>query len=42
MSYEEAFSKIELATGISDTDLLVNNFIRAEDKNFTLFSFVNE
>ena len=42
LSYEEAFSRIEKATGISDTDLLVNNFIKAEERNFALFTFVNE
>jgi hypothetical protein len=41
-SYEEAFAKIEAATGIHDIDLLVKNFIQAEEKNFTLFKFVNE
>jgi septal ring factor EnvC (AmiA/AmiB activator) len=42
LSYEEAFFKIEKAIGIADTDLLVTNFIRAEEKNFALYSFVNE
>jgi coiled-coil domain-containing protein 63/114 len=41
-SYEEAFNKIQSATGILDIDVLVNTFIKAEDKNFTLFKFVNE
>lgn len=41
-SYEEAFNKIQSATGIQDIDILVNTFIKAEDKNFTLFKFVNE
>ena len=41
-SYEEAFAKIEAATGIHDIDILVKNFIIAEEKNFTLFKFVNE
>ena len=41
-SYEEAFAKIEAATGIHDIDVLVKNFIQAEEKNFTLFKFVNE
>ena len=41
-SYEEAFAKIEAATGIHDIDVLVQNFIQAEEKNFTLFKFVNE
>jgi hypothetical protein len=41
-SYEEAFAKIEAATGIHDIETLVNNFIQAEEKNFALFKFVNE
>eukprot|EP00357_Protocruzia_adherens_P037033 CAMPEP_0114977314 /NCGR_PEP_ID=MMETSP0216-20121206/3168_1 /TAXON_ID=223996 /ORGANISM="Protocruzia adherens, Strain Boccale" /LENGTH=547 /DNA_ID=CAMNT_0002338357 /DNA_START=38 /DNA_END=1681 /DNA_ORIENTATION=+ len=41
-SYEEAFSKIEKATGISDVEELVNTFIKAEEQNFALFKFVNE
>ena len=41
-NYEEAFNKIQSATGIQDIDVLVNTFIKAEDKNFTLFKFVNE
>lgn len=41
-SFEEAFAKIEAATGIHDVMLLVKNFIEAEEKNFTLFKFVNE
>ena len=41
-SYEEAFAKVEAATGIHDIDILVDNFIKAEENNFTLFKFVNE
>ena len=41
-SYEAAFSKIQAATGIQDIDELVEKFIKAEDKNFTLFSRVNK
>eukprot|EP00742_Colponemidia_sp_Colp-10_P000533 GILJ01000580.1.p1 GENE.GILJ01000580.1~~GILJ01000580.1.p1 ORF type:complete len:574 (-),score=156.25 GILJ01000580.1:1098-2819(-) len=41
-SYEEAFAKIQAATGISDIDELVQTFINAEDQNFSLFNFVNE
>jgi len=41
-SFREAFSKIEAATGISDIEVLVTNFIKAEEKNFALFKFVNE
>lgn len=40
--YEEAFAKIEAATGIHDIDVLVNTFIQAEEKNFVLFKFVND
>ena len=41
-AYEEAFAKIEDATGISDVDEVVNKFLEAEDKNFSLFNYVNE
>jgi len=41
-SYEEAFAKIQEATGISDIDELVTTFINAEDQNFALFNYVNE
>ena len=41
-SYEEAFAKIEAATGIHDIDRLVQNFIQAEENNFALFKFVND
>ena len=41
-NYEEAFNKIQSATGVQDIDLLVNSFIKAEEKNFKLFKFVNE
>merc|ERR1711988_1694422 len=41
-SFEEAFAKIQAATGISDIDELVQNFINAEDQNFSLFNYVNE
>jgi chromosome segregation ATPase len=41
-SYEDAFAKIQAATGISDIDELVSTFINAEDKNFSLFNYVNE
>jgi len=42
VTYEEAFSKIQAATGICDIDELVQNFINAEDQNFTLFKYNNE
>lgn len=41
-TYEEAFAKIQAATGICDIDELVQNFIMAEDQNFTLFKYNNE
>ena len=40
-SYEEAFARIQAATGISDIDELVTTFINAEDQNFALFNYVN-
>ena len=40
-SYEAAF-QIQATTGIQDIDELVEKFIKAEDKNFTLFSRVNK
>merc|ERR1711939_592269 len=40
--YEEAFAKMQAATGISDIDELVENFINAEDQNFSLFMYANE
>jgi len=41
-SYEEAFAKIQAATGITDIEELVRRFIEAEDKNFSLFNYVNQ
>ena len=40
--YEEAFRKIEEATGITDIEALVNTFIEAEKHNYSLFNYVNE
>jgi len=40
-SFEEAFEKIKAATEINDIDELVTTFIDAEEKNFSLFNFVN-
>jgi hypothetical protein len=42
VTYEEAFSKIQAATGICDIDELVQKFISDEDTNFTLFKYNNE
>jgi len=41
-TYEEAFARIQAATGICDIDELVQNFINAEDTNFSLFKYNNE
>ena len=41
-SYEEAFAKIQQATGIKDIDELVTTFIEAKDQNFALLKYVNE
>lgn len=40
--YEEAFKKIEEATGISDIDELVRTFVDAEMQNYSLFNHVND
>jgi hypothetical protein len=42
LTFEEAFAKIEDATGIKDTDVLVSQFIRAEERNFGMFKFIND
>jgi len=39
---EEQFARIQAATGICDIDELVQNFIHAEDQNFSLFKYNNE
>ena len=39
--FEEIFDKIKEATGIEDTDTLVESFIENEDQNFALFNYVN-
>jgi len=39
--YEEAFAKVQAATGISDIEDLVQNFVNAEDGNFSLFNYAN-
>jgi hypothetical protein len=41
-TYENAFSKIRKVTGISDIGELVERFKAVEDKNFSLFNYVNE
>jgi len=40
--YEEAFAKIQETTGIEDVEELIVKFLEAEDKNFSLFNYVNE
>jgi len=40
--HEEKFARIQAATGICDIDELVQNFLNAEDLNFTLFKYNNE
>uniref|UniRef100_A0A7S2JZD5 ODAD1 central coiled coil region domain-containing protein n=1 Tax=Zooxanthella nutricula TaxID=1333877 RepID=A0A7S2JZD5_9DINO len=41
-SFEEAFERIQAATGIDNLEELVVSFIAAEDMNFTLFNYNNE
>jgi chromosome segregation ATPase len=40
--YEEAFAKIADATDITDVDEIVQRFLEDEDKNFSLFNYVND
>jgi hypothetical protein len=40
--YDDAFAKIQAATGITDINELVTSFINAEGQNFSLFNFANE
>ena len=40
-AYEDAFAKILATTGISDINVLVDKFIAAEEKNFSMFNYVN-
>lgn len=39
---ERCLSQIKGATGMTSVSDMVNNFLQAEDKNFSLFNFVNE
>ncbi|KAJ7384302.1 hypothetical protein OS493_022940 [Desmophyllum pertusum] len=39
--FEDIFEQIKEATGIEDTDTLVESFIENEDQNFALFNYVN-
>lgn len=34
--------QIKEATGMTNVSDMVNNFLQAEEKNFSLFNFVNE
>eukprot|EP00928_Gymnodinium_smaydae_P098309 TRINITY_DN9116_c0_g3_i1.p1 TRINITY_DN9116_c0_g3~~TRINITY_DN9116_c0_g3_i1.p1 ORF type:complete len:545 (-),score=211.27 TRINITY_DN9116_c0_g3_i1:107-1741(-) len=40
-SYEEAFARIQAATGICEIDELVQTFINAEDQNYSFFKYNN-
>mmetsp|Transcript_71404 Transcript_71404/g.163656 ORF Transcript_71404/g.163656 Transcript_71404/m.163656 type:complete len:591 (-) Transcript_71404:82-1854(-) len=40
--FENAFAKLQEATGLKDIDELVTTFLEAEEQNFKLFKFVNE
>lgn len=41
-NFQDAFHQISVATGISDVDELVRVFIKNEEHNFSLFSYLNE
>merc|ERR1740121_2469294 len=41
-SHEEAFARIQAATGMDDLDKLVQKFVDAEDQNFTQFKYNTE
>jgi len=41
-SFEDMFLRIQQATKIDDIEVLVESFIEAEDRNFSLFNYVNE
>ena len=41
-NFQDAFHQISVATGISDVDELVKVFIKNEEHNFSLFSYLNE
>lgn len=42
INWEDFFSRIQQATGISDLNTLTKTIIQGEEKNFALFKFVNE
>jgi len=41
-NFQDAFHQISVATGISDVDELVKVFIKNEEQNFSLFSYLSE
>ncbi|KAG5176721.1 flagellar outer dynein arm-docking complex [Tribonema minus] len=41
-NYEAAFKRIQEATGLEGMGDIVNSFLEAEEKNFSLFNFVND
>eukprot|EP00672_Neobodo_designis_P010188 CAMPEP_0174855762 /NCGR_PEP_ID=MMETSP1114-20130205/34142_1 /TAXON_ID=312471 /ORGANISM="Neobodo designis, Strain CCAP 1951/1" /LENGTH=572 /DNA_ID=CAMNT_0016090527 /DNA_START=38 /DNA_END=1752 /DNA_ORIENTATION=+ len=40
--YEDAFNKIRQVTPINDLDGIVNQFLKSEEANYSLFSYVND
>jgi chromosome segregation ATPase len=40
--YEEAFNSIKAATHLNDIDELVNEFVKAEAHNFSLYNYVKD
>ena len=40
-SYETAFQRIQEITGIDDIELLVDRFIESEERNFSMFKYIN-
>ena len=41
-TYEEAFERIKVVTGLSDIKDIVDSFVTNEEENFALFNYVNE
>ena len=42
LNYEDELAKIMQQTGMNDVNELVTNFLNAEEKNFSLFNYVND
>jgi hypothetical protein len=42
IQHEEAFAQIQESTGITSINEFVDKFMQVEDKNFSLFNFVND